>query len=174
MLAFFSGAVRQSKSYILGFCPTSAVPFLLHVKKMKDFLFSLIPCDGIMAQRMHSGVNVCAQPWTGVKNSISVSGWVLFLRNVFVSIQAISDGESSFREKGGCQWLKQSHLKKSICTARNAKYAWGRKLEGQLSWGREHFSDLELFLIFCECLWETVKPVSSSSIENWLPLSDCF
>lgn len=150
---------------------------LLYVKKIRDFLFSLIPCEGIMAQRMHSGVNVCAQPWSGVENAISMSGWVPLLRNVSLSIQTVflsRSFHSDWRREDASGRKEQSHLKKSICTARNTKYAWGRKLEGQLNWGREHFGNLELFQIFCECLRESIKPVISSSIENWLPPSDCF
>lgn len=45
-------------------------------------------------------------------------------------------------EEGKKQWLKQaitSKLTHLTFTGCNAKYAWGRKLQGQLSWVTEHF-----------------------------------
>lgn len=79
-----------------------------------------------MAQRMHSGVNVCAQPWSGVENASSMSGWVPLLRNVSLSIQTefLSRSlHSDWRREDASGCKEQSHLKKSICTARKAKYA---------------------------------------------------
>ena len=39
-----------------------------------DFFFLLVPCDGFRAQRVHSGLNGHALPWSAVKKSVGVQG----------------------------------------------------------------------------------------------------
>ena len=79
---------------------TSSIPFncvmwfflhaLLYVRKICGILFSLlIPCDGFKAQRVHCGQNKHALPWSGVKNSMKVSGCVSVTKNLYLSIETV-------------------------------------------------------------------------------------
>lgn len=63
---------------------------LLYVRKICGFFFSLlIPCDGFKAQSVHCGLNEHALPWSGVKNSVKVSGYVSVTRNLYLSIETV-------------------------------------------------------------------------------------